>query len=44
MQSFKTETWGEQFWQNKSSKSPEVRMNQSIIAGIFMFIVSLYKR
>lgn len=34
MQSLKTETWGEEFWQSKNSKNPEVRMNTSIIAII----------
>lgn len=32
----KTETWGEEFWQSKSSKNPEVRMNTSIIAVIYV--------
>lgn len=39
MQSLKTETWDEQFWQSKSSKNPEAGMNKSITADIFMFIV-----
>lgn len=38
MQSLKTETWDEQFWQNNSSKNSEVRMNKSIIADTIIVL------